>query len=166
MQDIPEHLKHLGYTILADLIERSGVVAEHLQTRGPFTVFAPTDTAFKKFIGERGEEYNDKILGDQNLLQYILLQHVVQDKLKSNRLIDDMEVKTVANNYLRILNTKDGLTVNGAKINPGMMNQMAVNGIIHGISDVISGIDTNNAILIGNERGLSENATASRILSG
>ena len=57
---------------------RAGLT-EALQSPGPFTVFAPTDKAFEKFIGERGDEYKNVILSDKTLLQYILLQHVVSN---------------------------------------------------------------------------------------
>ena len=62
-KDIPEQLRLLGYNVLADLIERADLT-EALQSRGPFTVFAPTDEAFQKFIGKRGDEYEDVILGN------------------------------------------------------------------------------------------------------
>ena len=60
------------------LFGRAGLT-EALQSPGPFTVFAPTDKAFEKFIGERGDEYKNVILSDKTLLQYILLQHVVSN---------------------------------------------------------------------------------------
>ena len=48
-----------------------------------------------------------------------------------------MKIKTLADNYLNILDTKDGLTVAGAEFSRGGLNQMAKNGMIHAISDVI-----------------------------
>ena len=69
------------------------------QGEGPFTIFAPTDEAFDKFIGERGDEYRDVIVGDRTLLQNILLQHVVQgDRVRSSDLYDGMKIKTLTDN--------------------------------------------------------------------
>ncbi len=135
-KDIPEQLRLLGYTILADLIERADL-AEALQSRGPFTVFAPTNEAFAKFIGERGAEYEDNILGDKTLLQYILLQHVAPEKLRSTDLKNGMKIKTLADNSMTILETRDGLTIAGALFSSRGLNQIALNGIIHAIGDVI-----------------------------
>ena len=85
------------------------------QSSGPFTVFAPTDKAFEKFIGERGDEYRNVILSDKTLLQYILLQHVTPVRQRSNELTNGMEVRTLADNTLTIMDTKDGLTIAGKK---------------------------------------------------
>ena len=98
---------------MADLIERADLT-EALQSTGPFTVFAPTDKAFEKFIGERGDEYKNVILSDKTLLQYILLQHVTPSRLRSSdELTDGTKVRTLADNSLSILDTKDGLTIAG-----------------------------------------------------
>ena len=112
-KDIPEQLRLIGSNILADLIERADLT-EALQSTGPFTVFAPTDKAFEKFIGERGDEYKNVILSDKTLLQYILLQHVTPSRLRSSdELTDGTKVRTLADNSLSILDTKDGLTIAG-----------------------------------------------------
>lgn len=96
-------------------MERAGL-SEALKSRGPFTVFAPTDRAFQRFIGQRGDEYRNDILSDKTLLQYILLQHVAPGKLRSNELYNDLKIKTLADNTLNILDTRDGLTVAGDNI--------------------------------------------------
>ena len=49
-KNIPEQLKILGFNTLAALIGTADLT-RNLQTPGPFTVFAPTDKAFEKFIG-------------------------------------------------------------------------------------------------------------------
>ena len=90
-------------------------------------------------IGTRGEEYENAILGDkdQNLLRYILLQHVVPSKLGSSDLRNGMTIKTLADNIKTVLDTKDGPTIAGSLFTPGGSNQKAANGIIHAIEDVI-----------------------------
>merc|ERR1711971_397126 len=137
-KNIPEQLKILGFNTLAALIGTADLT-NALQTPGPFTVFAPTDEVFEKFIGERGEEYENVILGDkdQNLLRFILLQHVADVKLGSTDLRNNMGIKTLAENTKTILDTRDGLTIAGSLFTPGGSNQKAANGIIHAIEDVI-----------------------------
>ena len=49
-KNIPEQLRILGFNTLAALIARADLT-KILGSRGPFTVFAPTDKAFNKFIG-------------------------------------------------------------------------------------------------------------------
>ena len=109
-KDIPEQLRLLGSNILADLIERADLT-DALQSRGPFTVFAPTDAAFEKLIDTRSDEYKNIILGDKTLLQYILLQHVTPELLRSGDLSTGMRIETLAENSLTVLNTRDGLTM-------------------------------------------------------
>ena len=135
-KDIPEQLRLIGSNILADLIERADLT-EALQSRGPFTVFAPTDEAFERLIGARSDEYKNIILGDKNLLQYILLQHVTPELLRSSDLQSGMRIQTLADNSLSVLNTRDGLTVGGSLFSRDGLNQVAMNGIIHSIEDVI-----------------------------
>ena len=55
------------------------------------------------------------ILGDkdQNLLRFILLQHVADVKLGSTDLRNNMGIKTLAQNTKTILDTRDGLTIAG-----------------------------------------------------
>ena len=67
------------------------------------------------YLGERGEEYEKVILGDkdQNLLRFILLQHVADIKLGSTDLRNGMNIKTLAENTKTILDTRDGLTIAG-----------------------------------------------------
>ena len=100
-KDIPEQLRLIGSNILADLIERADLT-EALQSRGPFTVFAPTDEAFERLIGARSDEYKNIILGDKNLLQYILLQHVTPELLRSSDLQSGMRIQTLADNSLSV----------------------------------------------------------------
>jgi hypothetical protein len=48
-----------------------------------------------------------------------------------------MTVKTLADNTLHVLRTKDGLTIAGSLFTSGGLNQLAMNGIIHSIDNVI-----------------------------
>ena len=106
-------MKDEDATTLIDLLEQADLI-DALSDKGPFTVFAPTDKAFEKFIGERGDEYKNVILSDKTLLQYILLQHVAPSRLRSSdELTDGTKVRTLADNSLSILDTKDGLTIAG-----------------------------------------------------
>ena len=99
-----------SFSTLVAAVKAAGLV-ETLSGSGPFTVFAPTDAAFEKLIDFRSEEYKNIILGDKTLLQYILLQHVTPELLRSGDLSSGMRIQTLAENSLTVLNTRDGLTM-------------------------------------------------------
>ncbi len=154
-EEIPDQLKLLGANTLADMLERAELT-DALKARGPFTIFAPTDEAFEKLIGkkirililviiksflclkgQRGDEYKNELLSDRLLLQNILLQHVAPEQLKSNDLRDGLRIKTLADNTITVLNTRDGKTIAGSLFTRGGMNNIAENGVIHFIDSVI-----------------------------
>ncbi|GIW83631.1 MAG: hypothetical protein KatS3mg106_144 [Gemmataceae bacterium] len=84
-----------NHTILLTAVKEAGLV-DTLKGKGPFTVFAPTDDAFKAL----GEDTIKKVLADKDLLKKILLAHVIVGK----------EAK--AADVLKL----DGQEVNGFKI--------------------------------------------------
>ncbi|MGL4421975.1 MAG: fasciclin domain-containing protein, partial [Gemmataceae bacterium] len=63
------------FSTLVTAVKEAALV-ETLKGKGPFTVFAPTDEAFKKL----GEEKIKAVLADKDLLKKILLAHVVTEK--------------------------------------------------------------------------------------
>ncbi|MBY0512827.1 MAG: fasciclin domain-containing protein, partial [Gemmataceae bacterium] len=62
-------------TILATAIKEAGLDAQ-LRGKGPFTLFAPTDAAFKKL----GDAKVQELIKDKEWLRRIVLAHVVEGK--------------------------------------------------------------------------------------
>lgn len=75
-----------------------------------FTVFAPTDDAFKKIDAAT----IDKLKTDDALLSKILTYHVVPGKISPDKIAG--EHKTVEGGTVTVAGSKDALTVNGAKV--------------------------------------------------
>ncbi|MEJ2503090.1 MAG: fasciclin domain-containing protein, partial [Gemmatimonadota bacterium] len=103
-----------------------------LSSDGPFTVFAPVNSAF----ADLDSEALGRLLaaGNQELLQQVLTYHVVAGEIMAADLEDGAEVATVEGSTLEI-GLGDGATVNGANI---IATDIRVeNGVIHLIDEVL-----------------------------
>ena len=116
---------------LAAAVTAAGLV-ETLQGKGPFTVFAPTDSAFAAIQSEV-----DKLLKPENKskLSKILTYHVVSGKMEAADLKDGHDLTTVEGSKLKVM-VKDGtVTVGNAKVTTADIK--ASNGVIHVIDKVL-----------------------------
>ncbi len=105
-----------------------------LKGAGPFTVFAPTDEAFKKLPPGTVEN----LLKPENKAQLvkILTYHVVSGKVMSSALAGKkIDAKTVEGEMVMVDATMGGVTVNGAKVVTA--DVAADNGVIHVIDTVL-----------------------------
>jgi uncharacterized surface protein with fasciclin (FAS1) repeats len=100
-----------------------------LQGAGPFTVFAPTDDAFKKLPAGTVES----LLKDKAKLAAILTYHVVSGKVMAKD-ITPGDVKTVQGTMITLA-TAGGATVNGAHVTTADID--CTNGVIHVIDTVL-----------------------------
>jgi uncharacterized surface protein with fasciclin (FAS1) repeats len=105
-----------------------------LQGEGPFTVFAPSNAAFKALpAGEL-----DDLLKPENKgkLQDLLKYHVVAGKISAADIKDgETELDTMLEGKtLKVVKTAEGVTVNGAKVSA--VDVPASNGVIHVIDAV------------------------------
>lgn len=108
-------------------------LAGTLSSKGPFTVFAPTDAAFAKL--PKGTVEN--LLKPENKAQLagILTYHVVSGKVPAAKVVGIKSAKTVHGSDLPIV-VKDGkVTVAGANV--VATDVMASNGVIHIIDAVM-----------------------------
>ncbi len=111
--------------------------ATTLQTEGPFTVFAPTNTAF----GDLLVELNVGALADidEPTLKATLDHHAVAGaNVRSSMLMDNMTVGTLGGDITA--NVTGGATLtdaNGRVSNIIAVDVQAVNGVIHAIDKVI-----------------------------
>jgi uncharacterized surface protein with fasciclin (FAS1) repeats/plastocyanin len=103
-----------------------------LNSAGPFTVFAPTDDAFKKLPnGTVATLLKDP----EGNLKQILLYHVVSGNLMANDLMNLTYAKTVQGDNITITSKNGTLMVNGAKVI--IADIKCSNGVIHVIDSVI-----------------------------
>ncbi len=119
------------FNTLVSALQAAGLV-EALQGEGPFTVFAPTDAAFKKLPPGTLEDLLKP--ENKNYLVSILTYHVVPGKVMAAD-IKTMEVETLNGQKLSIKVEDGNVTVNGAKVIT--TDVAADNGVIHVIDTVV-----------------------------
>jgi uncharacterized surface protein with fasciclin (FAS1) repeats len=117
------------FTTLAGAINAAGLTAE-LTGKGPFTVFAPTDEAFKKLPAGA----YDRLLKDASKLKAVLNYHVVSGYFMA-RDLKAGEVATAQGTPLTVVVSSSDVRVNGARVTKADI--VATNGIVHAIDAVI-----------------------------
>ncbi len=119
-----------SFNTLATALKAAGLV-ETLKGKGPFTVFAPTDDAFRKLPAGTLE----KLLADKAQLTKVLTYHVVAGKVLAADVVKLKEAKTVEGSSVKI-SVKDGkVKVDGANVVKTDVG--ASNGVIHVLDAVI-----------------------------
>ena len=73
------------------LVKRAGL-AKTLSGKGPFTVFAPTDAAFKKVPASTLEALGQ----DRAALRNVLLYHVAAGRYPAKRVVKQTSIETLA----------------------------------------------------------------------
>ena len=102
-----------------------------LKGKGPFTVFAPTDEAFKKLpVGAM-----DALLKDSAKLKAVLNYHVIPGHVPA-RDMKTGDVMTLQGSPLKAVVASSDVQVNGAHIRGEDI--VATNGVIHAIDTVIT----------------------------
>ena len=132
-QDIVETANSAGsFNTLATALTEAGLI-EALKAEGPFTVFAPTDEAFKKLP----EGTLNTLLKPENKekLVSILTYHVVPGKIKAKQVTALDSAKTLQGNSVSIKTKNGKVYVDNAQVIK--TDIMASNGIIHVIDSVI-----------------------------
>ncbi|XP_046658066.1 transforming growth factor-beta-induced protein ig-h3-like [Daphnia pulicaria] len=123
--------KESGLTTLASLVAKAGL-ADALSGPGPFTLFAPTNDAFAAIDSAT----LNTLLQDVNLLKGVLTYHVVTSTLAPASIENELVIKSLAGESLRLNLYKKGkvVTINGAL----SLNVLeASNGIIYVIDKVL-----------------------------
>jgi uncharacterized surface protein with fasciclin (FAS1) repeats len=118
-----------NFTTFAAAIKAAGS-SDALAAKGPFTVFAPTDDAFKKLPSGA----YDGLLRDSAKLQAILNYHIISGYFMA-REFKSGEVMTLQGSKLTAAVSFADVRVNGARVTEA--NLAATNGIVHSIDAVI-----------------------------
>lgn len=118
------------FDTLVALVKSAGL-AETLSGDGPFTVFAPTDRAFRKVPGR-----TLRALGkDRGALRRVLLYHAVSGSNEAAELIRLWSVPSLAGPRLHVRKRGRVVRVSGAKV--VQADVAASNGVIHAINRVL-----------------------------
>ena len=117
------------FSMFAAAVKAAGLT-DVLAAKGPFTVFAPTDEAFKKLA--RGAW--DGLLKDSSKLKAVLNYHIVSGYFMA-RDLKSGEVMTLQGSTLTAAVSPAEVRVNGAVVT--QRDLAATNGIVHAIDAVI-----------------------------
>ena len=121
-----------SFKTLVAAVKAAGLV-NTLKSKGPFTVFAPTDAAFAAL--PKGTIANLLKPKNKGKLAAILTHHVLSGKVISRVVLGEkLSPKTVNGTSLSIDGT-NGVVVSGAKVMTA--DVMASNGVIHVIDKVL-----------------------------
>ncbi len=118
------------FKTLTKLLKQAGL-AGTLQTKGPFTVFAPTDAAFAKVP----KATLAALAKNKAKLRAVLLYHVAKGKLTAAKIVTLHSVKTLNGQSLKVRLSHGTVTVGGARVIKTDIG--ASNGVIHVINKVL-----------------------------
>jgi uncharacterized surface protein with fasciclin (FAS1) repeats len=106
-------------------------LVETLKGPGPFTVFAPTDAAFRKLpTGAM-----DALLADPERLRAVLLYHVVPGRVTAAQVTGMTSANTVNGAAVRVRSQGGSVMINNATV--AQADVAASNGVIHVIDTVL-----------------------------
>ncbi len=118
------------FKTLAKLLTRAGLVST-LEQPGPYTVFAPTDAAFKRVP----KQTLNSLLRNKAKLRAVLLYHVVAGKVTAAKVVRLSSAKTASGQKVRVRVAGSSVFVNDAKVTKP--DVMASNGVIHVVNRVL-----------------------------
>ncbi|CAL1528801.1 unnamed protein product [Lymnaea stagnalis] len=117
------------FTTLVTAVKAAGLV-NALSSDGPFTLFAPTDKAFKKLP----PQVLDNLLKNVTALTRVLEYHVVAGTFCSAGLFNS-DVPTLAKDTVKIEINGGKVTVNNARVL--VADGSVTNGVVHAIDQVL-----------------------------
>jgi uncharacterized surface protein with fasciclin (FAS1) repeats len=114
------------HKILVEAITETRLI-NTLGGAGEWTVFAPTDDAFKRL----DEATLKRIAGDKDLLKTFLRGHVVKGVLSSADVVklDGKEIETLSGSKFKVVVGGKDMTIGGAKV--VKLDVKASNGVVH-----------------------------------
>jgi len=118
------------FTTLVTALSEADLVSA-LEAEGPYTVFAPTDEAFKKLP----KDVLSNLLNDKEALKNVLLYHVVSGDITSKQIVKLNEAMTLNGSDIKIKVDDGKVMVNDSQVVGA--DVMASNGIIHVIDTVL-----------------------------
>ena len=125
-------IKAGSFNTLVAAVQAAGLV-ETLKSKGPFTVFAPTDEAFSQLDKATLESLLKPENKDQ--LVAILTYHVVAGKVMSTDITDNMQPSTVNGSTINIKLSNGKVMINDATVITADVD--TDNGVIHVIDKVL-----------------------------
>ncbi|XP_018377756.1 PREDICTED: uncharacterized protein LOC108770586 isoform X1 [Trachymyrmex cornetzi] len=140
-------LKREGLYAMAKYLRQSGLDSV-LNETGPYTIFVPTDKAFRTLLVQLGgpEKAEQKFHDNPRLLSGLLLHHVIPGAFRIDSLQDEMTGVSLAGTQLRVneyamqdheWNDLKVTTINGARVAPNKRDIEIPQGIAHAVDRVM-----------------------------
>ncbi|CAK9814159.1 Transforming growth factor-beta-induced protein ig-h3 [Anthophora plagiata] len=141
-------LRREGLFAMAKYLRQSGL-DNVLNETGPYTIFVPSDKAFRTLLVQLGgpEKAEQKFRDNPRLLSGLLLHHVIPGAFRIDSLQDEMTGVSLAGTQLRVNeyamhdhewnDIRQVTTINGAKVAPNKRNIEIPQGVAHAIDRVM-----------------------------
>lgn len=120
------------FTYFLEAVQAAGY-ADTLRGEGPFTIFAPTDDAFRRMDDAEWRRLLDPRNRDELLA--LMAYHVVAERITTETVGARVTTPESANGYDLTLDGRDGLRVNDVLV--AMPDVQASNGVLHGVNEVL-----------------------------
>ena len=130
--------------VLVEAVIAAGLV-DTLKGAGPFTVFAPSNTAFAAALSELGLT-KDQLFANKALLTAVLTYHVVPAKVASSAIPFGKAITTVQGSILKIDNVAGAVVITDGRNRTSKVvtaDVQASNGVVHIVDKVILPADKN-----------------------
>jgi uncharacterized surface protein with fasciclin (FAS1) repeats len=122
-----------NFSTLVAALTAAGLV-ETFAGKDHYTVFAPTNAAFEKALGDLGITA-EQLLADKEKLTAILLYHVAKGDKYAKGVLESGKVKMLDGNTAEVTTDEEGAYIAGCKI--VKTDIKASNGVIHVIEYVM-----------------------------
>lgn len=126
------------FSTLVAAVTAAGL-ADELSARGPFTVFAPTDGAFRTLLNDLGVTA-DQLLADRRLLTDVLLYHVVPGRVVASDITSaqlPLTVETLGGASVTLNVVNNRVVINNGRASVEVADILGSNGVIHQIDNVL-----------------------------
>ncbi len=126
-------LNNKAFTVLVDAVVKAGLV-EALSADGPFTIFAPVNSAFYELFDQMGVDGLAEV--PRAALNLVLLSHVASGNVTSD-MVQSGYIQTLNPAKRIMVNVSDGRVMLEDDINVVLTDVQGSNGVIHVIDGVI-----------------------------
>ncbi|XP_037795768.1 serine-rich adhesin for platelets-like [Penaeus monodon] len=149
LQNVADMVLNDGrFSVLADILEKSGYINVLRTMQESITILAPSDEAFQKLPESRRE----KIINDREARMALLQNHVIPHVICESAITGEHRVRTMLDSKITFNCDIAGAYVENTKLR-GNFN-LGKNGIIHMIDDVLLPDRAKNLIELAESRNL------------
>lgn len=119
------------FQTLLEGLDQAYDLDEILKNNGYYTIFAPSDKAFKKIPSEDQQ----RLFADKKRLRQVLSYHIVKGKVNLDKLRKSPSVKSIEGRAIKITNRFGNIFMENAFLSTADVR--CTNGIVHVIDNVI-----------------------------